>query len=95
MFDVTGNLQQGVYHADCFNKVKGFQAMVMQEQEDADRVIECFIQAIAAGYIPTSPMVQKAVFEKAGVDINDLDDFNRRRIEKKVNEIWESKQNEF
>ena len=95
MFDVTGNFQHGVYHADCFNKVNGFQAMVMQEQEDADRVIECFIQAIAAGYIPTSPMIQKAVFEKAGVDINDLDDFNRRRIEKKVNEIWESKQNEF
>lgn len=95
MFDVTGNFKYGAYHPDCYSKVNGFQAMVMQEQEDADRVIECFLQAIAAGYIPTSPIVQRAVFEKAGVDINDLDDFNKRRIEKKVNEVWESKQNGF
>ena len=95
MFNVTGNFQYGAYHADYSNKVNGFQTMVMQEQQDADRVIECFLEAIAAGYNPTSPIVQKAVFEKAGVDINDLDDFNKRRIEKKVNEVWESKQNEF
>lgn len=95
MFDVIGNFQYGAYHAEYPKHTNGFQAMVMQEQEDADRVIECFIQAIAAGYIPTSPIVQKAVFEKAGVDINDLDEFNKKRIEKKVNEVWESKQNGF
>ena len=95
MFDVTGNFQYGVYHTDYFNKVNGFQAMIMQSQQDADRVITCFTEAIAAGYDPTLVTVQNAVFKKAGVDINNLDDFNRRRIEKKVNEIWESKQNEF
>jgi hypothetical protein len=93
MFNITGNFQHGVYHANYPNKINGFQTMTMQREADADRVIECFMQAIAAGYIPTSPIVQKAVFEKAGVDINDLDDFNIKRIEKKVNEIWESKNN--
>ena len=45
MFDVTGNFQYGTYHADYPNKVNGFQTMVIQEQEDADRVIEFFEKA--------------------------------------------------
>ena len=95
MFDVTGNFQYGTYHADYPNKVNGFQTMVIQEQEDADRVIEFFEKAIAAGYNPNDIHIQYMIFKKAKVDINDLDDFNKKRIEKRVNEIWESRNNVF
>jgi hypothetical protein len=69
--------------------------MVMQSQQDADRVITCFTEAIAAGYDPTLVTVQNAVFNKAGVDILTLDDYDIKRIENKVQEVWESKNNVF
>ena len=95
MFDVTGNFKYGVYHPECYNKINGFQTMVTQADLDADRLIACFDTAIAAGLNPTLESVQLQIFNETSVDPADLDDFNRRRVEKRVQEIWESRQNGF
>ena len=95
MFNVTGNFQYGAYHASNPSKVNGFQTMVMQADLDADRLIACFEAAIAAGLNPTLESVQLQVFNATNVDPTDLDDFNRRRVEKRVQEIWESRNNGF
>jgi hypothetical protein len=95
MFNVTGNFQLGAYNASYPNKVNGFQAMTMQQQQDADILIACFEEAIAAGLNPTQAQVQNQIFNACNIDPEDLDDFNLRRIEKKVQEIWESRNNGF
>ena len=95
MFKVTGNFEYGAYHADFPNKVNGFQAMVMQADLEADILIACFEEAIKAGLNPTLESVQMQVFNAANIDPADLDDFNRRRVEKRVQEIWESRNNGF
>ena len=95
MFNITGNFQLGAYHASNPNKVNGFQAMVMQQQQDADILIACFEEAIAAGLNPTQAQVQNQIFNACNIDPEDLDDFNFRRVEKKVQEMWESRNNGF
>ena len=93
MFNVTGNFQYGTYHADYPNKINGFQTMVTQQDMDAQRVIDCFEAAIAAGYNPNDGYVLSMVLNRAKVSINDLDEFNLKRIRKRVQEIWERKNN--
>ena len=95
MFNVTGNFQLGAYHADYPNKINGFQTMIMQQQQDIDILIACFEEAIAAGLNPTQAQVQEQIFKACSIDLKDLDEFNLRRIEKKVQEIWESRNNGF
>lgn len=95
MFNITGNFQLGACHASNPNKVNGFQAMIMQQQQDADILIACFEEAIAAGLNPTQAQVQDQIFKACNIDPEDLDDFNLRRIEKKVQELWESRNNGF
>jgi hypothetical protein len=92
MFHITGNFQRGVYDASS-NKINGFQVMSAQFSSDADKLIKAFEAAIKAGYNPNDNYVQIMVFNAAKVNINDLDDFNIKRVKRKVEKIWESKQN--
>lgn len=89
MFNVTGNFQNGVYSSGMVN---GYQAKMLQEEQDVGKVIRTAEVLIKAGYNPYSDGVLK-IFKEAGVSLEDIDDFNLKRIVRKVEQIWESKNN--
>ena len=91
MFNITGDFSKGIYCSQT-GKVNGFQGMVMQTEEEFDKVIKCFEAFIAAGFNPANEVVQKEVFKTCGINPNDISIFNKKRLERKVNEIWESYQ---
>ena len=81
VFKVTGNFSQGAY---CGNKVNGFQAMVMQNDLDMQKIISDFENAAAAGYALSE--VQEMIFEKYGI----TRPADRDSILRKVEEIYKS-----
>lgn len=91
MFNVTGDFSKGIYSTQT-GKVNGFQGMVMQTEEEFNKIVECFEALIAAGYNPANEAIQKTAFSMAGVDPTNVTVFNKKRLERKVNEIWETYQ---
>jgi hypothetical protein len=64
-----------------------FDYYVMNSDEVADKIIETFADYIARGYHPND--VEWAVYQDAGVNPGDLTDYDKRRIQTRVSEIWE------
>ena len=92
MFSLSGvsgygynSFAQGAY---CNNRVNGLQVMAMQSQEYTDKLIEQFEMAIAAGYNPN--MVYEDVFSKVGCSEADLTDFDKVRLQQKVESMYRS-----
>lgn len=90
MFNITGDFSQGAYMNGQLN---GFQAMVMQRQQDIDNIIADFEKAIAAGYNPN--LVQAEILARHG--ITHLTAAESEKITRKVEEIYQSRRsnNEF
>lgn len=91
MFNITGDFSKGIYCPQT-GKVNGFQGMVMQTEEEFDKVVKCFEALIAAGFNPANEIVQKEAFKMSGIDPTNISVFNKKRLERKVNEIWEAHQ---
>lgn len=85
MFQVTGNFSQGAMYG---GRVNGFQAMEMQRQENTDKLISEFEALIAAGYNPNT--VAEDAFDKAGVKISDTAAYDKRRLQLKVEQLYQS-----
>ena len=68
-----------------------FDCHVMQSDADANKVIELFEVAMRAGYHPLE--VEQKIWQQSGVDPTSLTDFDKQRIELKVNEIWDMNKN--
>lgn len=66
----------------------GLDNMIKQSDENVDRVLALFESAIMQGYNPEA--VEAEVYRQAGVDPADFTFYDKQRISKKVNEIWES-----
>ena len=64
--------------------------LAMQSQQNVDILIKDFEQAIAAGYNPN--VVIEQVFRNRGINENDLTDSDKRRLERKVEQIYQSYQ---
>ena len=84
MFKVTGDFSQGAFYD---HKANGFQAMVMQRQQDIDDVIKDFERAIAAGYNPNE--VKDIILQNHG--ITRLTAAETERITRAVENIYRSK----
>ena len=72
--------------------LNGFNAMIMQSQQDTDKVIRELEVAVEAGYNPNIAFSQ--VLERCGVrerDLTDLTDFDRQRLKRKVEQISKHK----
>lgn len=66
----------------------GFMNHVMQSQETTDKLINDFEKAIAAGLDPTDAL-RADIFAKRRVKEHDLTDFDKERLNKKVEEIYQ------
>lgn len=69
--------------------LNGFNAMIMQSQQDTDKVIRELEVAVEAGYNPNIAFSQ--VLERCGVRERDLTDFDRQRLKRKVEQISKHK----
>lgn len=65
--------------------VNGFSVMIMQSQQDTDRVIKELENAARAGYNPH--MVFSQVLDECRVREKDLTDFDKQRLKRKIDEI--------
>lgn len=65
-----------------------FDCYMMNSYHEANKVIKLFESAVAQGYNPVE--VEQEVWNKAGVDPATLLDTDKKRIQLRVNEIWES-----
>ena len=75
------------------NYVNGMDAMVMQSDQDADRVIAAFEVAIGNGFHPEE--VEQDIYQQLGVNPADFTRYDKEKISRKVNEIWEAHQGGF
>lgn len=71
------------------NYVNSMDAMVMQSASDADKVIALFKNAIEQGCHPND--VEQEVYRQANVNPSDFTWYDKRKIQKKVEEIYKSK----
>lgn len=69
--------------------LNGFNAMIMQSQQDTDKVIRELEVAVEAGYNPNIAFSQ--VLERCEVRERDLTDFDRQRLKRKVEQISKHK----
>lgn len=63
----------------------GFNAMIMQSQQDADRIIEQIEIVDNMGANPNITFIQ--ALDKCGVRESDLTDFDKQRIKRKIEQI--------
>ena len=66
-------------------KLNGFNAMIMQSQQDTDKVIRELEVAIEAGYNLNVAFSQ--ALDKCGVQEKNLTDFDKQRLRRKVEQI--------
>ena len=66
----------------CNGLLNGAQAMIMQSQESTDNVIESFEQYLNAGFGIEAALTQ--AYMENNVSENDLTDFDKERIERKI-----------
>ena len=64
-----------------------FDYYVMNSDEATDKVIETFAEYIACGYHPND--VEQRVYRDLGINPQDFTDYDKRRIQTRVSEIWE------
>ena len=74
-----------------FGHPNGFNMMIMQSQEDTDKLIKAFENAINAGYNPN--VVQDEIYRKVGVSPSDLTPEDRYRLTRKVESIYKARYN--
>lgn len=67
----------------------GFMNYVMQSQETTDKLIEDFEKAFAAGHNPSDELI-KQIFANRGVKESDLSDFDKKRLKRKVEEVYKT-----
>lgn len=70
------------------NKVNGMQAMIMQSQENLERVLPDFEAAIAAGYNPND--VKDQIFQKYNLTESDFTDFDAKTLVSKVEQMYKA-----
>jgi len=68
----------------------GFMNQIMQSQQDTDKLIQDFEQYIKAGYNPNA--VADKIFQNRGIRETDLTAADKKRLERKVEEIWQAYQ---
>lgn len=66
----------------------GFMNYVMQSQRNTDILIKDFEQLIAAGYNPNTVIDQ--AFSNRGIKQSDLTDTDKKRLQRKVEELYQS-----
>ena len=66
----------------CNGQLNGAQAMIMQSQESTDNVIESFEQYLNAGFGIEAALTQ--AYMENNVSENDLTDFDKERIKRKI-----------
>lgn len=66
----------------CNGLLNGAQAMIMQSQESADNVIKSFEQYLSAGFGIEAALTQ--AYMENNVSENDLTDFDKERIKRKI-----------
>lgn len=69
-----------------FMHPQGIECMIMQTDEDADRVIALFESAAAQGYDPVE--VETEVYRQAGVNPYNFNSVDKNKIREAVNRIW-------
>ena len=70
-----------------FVNPKGIECMIMQSDEDADRVIALFESAAAQGY--DDPVaIESEIYRQAGVNPEDFNILDRQKIQNAVNNLW-------
>lgn len=70
-----------------FTHPHGLEFMIMQTDEDADRVIALFASAAAQGY--ENPVeIESEVYRQAGVDPSEFNYLDRQKIQSAVNKLW-------
>lgn len=69
-------------------RLNGVDLAIMESQQNADRLISCFEQAIRAGYNPND--VANRIYKETGIMPEDLTAFDRKRVERKVEEVYKS-----
>ena len=70
-----------------FMNLGGIECMIMQTDEDADRVISLFASAAAQGY--DNPVaIESEIYRQAGVDPSEFNYLDRQKIQNAVNELW-------
>ena len=84
MFKVTGDFSQGAFYE---HKVNGFQAMMMQREQDIEYVIQDFEKAIELGYNPND--VKDIILQNHG--ITRLTAAESERVTRAVENIYRSK----
>lgn len=70
------------------NKVNGMQTMIMQSQENLERVLPDFEAAIAAGYNPND--VKDQIFQKYNFTESDFTDFDAKTLVSKVEQMYKA-----
>ena len=70
-----------------FIQPKGIECMIMQTDEDADRVISLFVSAAAQGYDDPAA-IESEIYRQAGVDPSEFNYLDRQKIQNAVNELW-------
>lgn len=68
----------------CNGQLNGAQVMIMQSQESADNVIKSFEEYLSAGFGIETALTQ--AYMENNVSENDLTDFDKERIKRKVEE---------
>lgn len=71
--------------------LNGIDTMIMQSDEAANKVIAAFEDAISKGFHPE--IVEQDIYRQTGVDPADFTEYDKEKILKRVNEIWESHNN--
>lgn len=66
----------------------GTQFHIMQSDEDADKIIAAFEEAIRLGYHPET--VEQDIYQQLNINPADLTWYDKNKISRKVNEIWAS-----
>ena len=69
----------------CNGLLNGAQVMIMQSQESADNVIKSFEQYLSAGFGAEAALTQAYIVNN--VSENDLTDFDKERIKRKVEDV--------
>lgn len=82
-----------VSHGSCYNpnNLNGMQAMAMQSQVDTDAVIASFEEYINAGFPAAIALAQAFTVNK--VSESNLTDFDKERINRKVEALYKNKNN--
>ena len=90
MFSIgQANFANGVYAKN--GQINGFQAMIMESDAAADRIIRDFEEILKNEVDPYVAIDQ--AFEKNNLTQDDFTDFDLDKINKKVNAIYRSKMN--